>query len=134
MTNIVFKAYDVEEERTLIPTPREFRVEHNPSYVASLVTGVFSPILHLPQIVFFGLLWPFVKSLVKAIFFLIVSFLAGITGRATGVRVKQMTPRELSQDEKRKALAEMLEGTGFMAVPINGRAVVDEDAAGTGQH
>lgn len=115
---IQFHTYDVKEERTWVPTPRQFRAGHNPNYLESLVAGCFSPFLHLPQIIWFGSFWPFLKSLAGGLSFIVMSFVAGILGRANGVRTVSMKPRQPSIAEKELALAELLAGSGYKAVPI----------------
>ncbi len=116
---INFKAIEVHRERTMIPTPREFEVGPNPSYLNSLVTGCFSPILHLPQIIVLGALWPFIKSIANAMAFICLSFYAGITGRANGFRIIGMKERELTNDEKELALRDMMAGSGYKAIPLD---------------
>lgn len=113
---IHFKAYDVKEERTSVPTPPQFRIGPNPSYLNSLVAGVFSPILHLPQIFWFNSLWPFIKSLWTGFNFLAMSMGAGLAGQANGFRTVEVKERELTEEEKQTALDDMLRGTGFIAV------------------
>lgn len=115
---IHFHTYDVKEERTWVPAPLEFRAGHNPNYLQSLVAGCFSPFLHLPQIIWFNSVWPFLKSLVGGLTFIVMSFVAGVLGRANGVRTISVTPREPTIAEKEMALANMLAGTGYKAVPI----------------
>lgn len=116
--SIEIRSFDLKEERTLFPTPKQFRVEDNPSYVASLVTGCFSPILHLPQIVFYTILWPFVTAIFKGIVFIGLSMFAGVTGRASGYRTVEYVERKQTQAERQEVLNEMLKGTGFRVVPI----------------
>lgn len=116
---IHFKAYDVKEQRTSVPTPMQFRVGRNPSYLNSLVAGVFSPILHLPQIFWFNSLWPFIKSLWTGFAFIVMSFCAGVMGNANGFRVINVAERELSDAEKQSALDDMLRGSGFIAVSLS---------------
>jgi hypothetical protein len=116
---IKFHSYDIKEERTWVPSPPEFRVGHNPNYLQSLVAGVFSPILHLPQIFWFNSIWPFLRSLAGALSFIGVSFIAGIMGRANGVRTVSFVPREATVAEKERALSDLLAGSGYVAVPVN---------------
>lgn len=116
---IHFKAFEYKEQRTAFPEPQQFRIGHNPNYVESILAGVFSPILHLPQILWFGSIWPFLRSLARGVYFIAVSMLMGVLGRANGVRIVQLEPRELTQEEKQKAMDEMLAGSGFKAVPIS---------------
>ena len=111
-----FKAYEVQKERTCIPEPSEFRIEHNPNYLNSFITGVFSPLLHLPQILWFSSLWPFLKSLWNSLSFILLSMSMGVMGRANGFRTVNVVERELSDEEKEAALADMLEGSGYVAV------------------
>jgi len=115
---IQFHTYDIKEERTWVPTPMEFLPGHNPNYIESLVAGCFSPILHLPQILWFNSCWPFLKSLCGGLVFIVMSIVAGLLGRANGIRTVSVTPREPSLAEKELALANLLEGTGYKAVPI----------------
>jgi hypothetical protein len=115
---IHFKAFDIREERTSVPTPMQFRTGRNPSYLNSLVAGVFSPILHLPQIFWFNSLWPFIKSLWTGVSFISLSIGAGIAGQANGFRTVEVKERELSEDEKQAALDDMLKGSGFIAVSL----------------
>lgn len=112
------KAIEVERQRTAIPAPREFEVGPNPSYLNSLVAGCFSPILHLPQILWFNSLWPFLKSLAGGLSFIVLSFVAGLTGRANGFRVIGYKERELTEQEKEMAIREILAGTGYVAQPL----------------
>jgi hypothetical protein len=128
---ISFKKFTVKEERTSIPTPRQFRVGHNPSYLNSLMCGVFSPILHIPQILWFNSLWPFIKSLAMGLSFIGLSIVAGVMGRANGFVITDVEDGELTEDEKFKALSDMLEGTGYKAVPVNQPMA---DFGATGQH
>lgn len=113
---IQFKAFHVKEERTNIPTPTQFRVEQNPSYANSLIAGVFSPILHLPQIYLFGCVWPFLRSLFKATSFIFLSMIAGVLGKASGYRVVDVEESSVGEDEKREAIEQMLVGTGYIAI------------------
>lgn len=113
---IQFKVYEVKKERTCIPEPGEFQYGRNPSYMNSLITGVFSPILHLPQILWFNSFWPFLKSLYASFLFVLMSMAAGVRGTANGFRTVGVRERELSDEEKEIALAEMLEGSGYVAV------------------
>ena len=115
---IQFKAYDVREERTNIPTPTQFRLGRNPSYVDSLIAGVVSPIVHLPQILWFNSFWPFAKSLWSGVHFIFLSVGAGVTGQANGFRTVEVKERELSEEEKQTALDDLLLGTGFIAVNL----------------
>jgi hypothetical protein len=115
---IHFKAFDIREERTSVPTPLQFRTGPNPSYLNSLVAGVFSPILHLPQILWFNSLWPFIKSLWTGLSFIFLSVGAGVFGQANGFRTVEVKERELSDEEKQSALDDMLKGTGFIAVNL----------------
>ena len=128
---IKFQSIDVKEERTSIPTPRQFRVGHNPNYLNSLMCGVFSPILHLPQIIWFNSVWPFLKSLVAGLVFIVMSIVAGVLGRANGFVVTEMAEREPTREEKERALNEMLAGSGYRAVPIETPA---QDFHASGQH
>lgn len=114
-----FRAYEYKEERTSCPEPRQFRIGPNPSYLSSLLAGVVSPILHLPQIVWFNSLWPFAVSVFSGLSFICVSITMGLLGRANGVRIVAIEPKELNMDEKQKALDDMLAGSGFKAVPLN---------------
>lgn len=111
-----FKAYEVREERTNVPTPNQFRVGRNPSYLDSLVAGVISPIVHLPQILWFGSLWPFIKSLWRGLSFILYSMIAGVAGQANGFRTVDVAERELTDAEKQTALDDMLRGSGFIAI------------------
>ena len=128
---LMFKKFTTKEERTSIPTPRQFRVGYNPSYLNSLMCGVFSPILHIPQILWFNSLWPFIKSLWMGIAFIGLSIVAGIAGRANGFIITTVEDGELTEEEKLRALADMLEGSGYKAVPINQPAA---DFGASGQH
>jgi hypothetical protein len=128
---IHFHTYDIKEERTWVPSPPEFRPGHNPNYLESLCAGCFSPLLHLPQILWFNSFWPFLKSLVGGLTFIVMSFIAGLMGRANGVRTVSVTPREPTVAEKERALANLLEGTGYMAVPI--KSVLAPNAQGFSQ-
>lgn len=116
---IQFIAYDVEEERTSAPTPNQFRIGHNPSYVNSLIAGCLSPIIHLPQILWFGSFWPFLQSLWKGLSFIVYSIMAGLAGQANGFRTVEVKERTLSDEEKQAALDDMLQGTGFVAVKLS---------------
>lgn len=116
---IQFKAYDIREERTSVPTPMQFRTGRNPSYLNSLVAGIFSPILHLPQIFWFNSLWPFLKSLWTGVAFISLSMGAGIAGQANGFRTVEVKERDLTEEEKQTALDDMLRGSGFIAVSVN---------------
>lgn len=115
----IIKAYDIKEERTAFPTPKQFRVEKNPSYLASLLAGVFSPILHLPQMVWFNIIWPLAKAIFSTMMFILLCMFAGITGRASGYIVTGLEERPATDEEKEKALGEMLAGTGYKAVKID---------------
>lgn len=115
---IQFKAYDVREERTNVPTPTQFRMGRNPSYVDSLIAGVVSPIVHLPQILWFNSLWPFAKSLWSGLSFIFLSIGAGVAGHANGFRTVEVKERELTEEEKQGALDDMLRGSGFIAVNL----------------
>lgn len=117
--SISFRAYDIKEERTAFPTPKQFRVEDNPSYLASLLAGVFSPILHLPHMIWFNSLWPLAKSIFGTVSFIVLSMIAGVTGRASGYIVTGMEERTATEEEKERALTEMLSGTGYKAVKID---------------
>lgn len=128
---IRFHAFDIKEERTAFPTPKQFRVGANPSYLNSLVAGCFSPILHLPQILWFNSLWPFIKSLVMGVAFIGVSMIAGLLGRANGFVITQAEPRKMTEEEKQQAINEMLSGSGYRAVPLN---APEQDFSATGQH
>jgi hypothetical protein len=116
---IHFKAYDVKEARTNLPTPLQFRVGANPSYVDSLIAGVISPILHLPQILWFNSLWPFFKSLYTGVVFICLSVSMGVMGRANGFVTSEVVERDLSEEEKQTALDDMLRGSGYIAVNVN---------------
>jgi hypothetical protein len=115
---IRFKAFDVREERTNVPTPPQFRLGPNPSYLDSLVAGVVSPIIHLPQILWFNSLWPFLKSLWAGVHFIFLSVGAGLAGQANGFRTVEVKERDLSDEEKQTALDDMLRGSGFIAVNL----------------
>lgn len=128
---IKFHTYDVKEERTWVPTPLQFRVGDNPNYLESLCAGCFSPFLHLPQILWFNSCWPFLKSLANGISFIGVSFVAGVMGRANGVRTVSMVERPPTIAEKERALADLLEGSGYKAVPI--KSVLAPNAQGFSQ-
>lgn len=128
---IKFHSYKFKEERTAFPTPTQFRMGRNPSYLNSLVAGCFSPILHLPQILWFGCLWPFLRSLWRAVGFIVISVWAGLTGRANGFVVTQMEQASVSEEDKLAAVNEMLAGTGYRAVPLNAPA---QDFDASGQH
>ena len=128
---IRFHAYDIKEERTAFPTPTQFRYGRNPSYLNSLAAGVFSPILHLPQILWFGCFGPFLKSLWRGLYFIGFSMFAGLTGRANGFIVTNVAPRELTEAQKLDAVNDMLQGTGYRAVPLNAPT---QDFGGSGQH
>ena len=116
---IQFKAFEYKEERTAFPEPQQFRIGHNPNYIESILAGVVSPIIHLPQILWFGSIWPFLRSLVRGLWFIATSMLMGILGRAIGVRIVGLEPKELSMEGKQKALDDMLAGSGFKAVPLS---------------
>ena len=116
---IHFHTYDIKEERTWVPSPPEFRPGHNPNYLESLCAGCFSPLLHLPQILWFNSLWPFIKSLWTGFAFIVMSFCAGVMGNANGFRVINVAERELSDAEKQSALDDMLRGSGFIAVSLS---------------
>jgi hypothetical protein len=116
---IQFKAFDVREERTNVPTPTQFRMGRNPSYVDSLIAGVISPIIHLPQILWFNSFWPFIKSLWSGVQFIFLSVGAGVTGQANGFRTVEVKERDLTEEEKQTALDDMLRGSGFIAVNVN---------------
>lgn len=126
MTTIM-KAIEVTRERTSIPTPREFEIGPNPNYFDSLIAGCLSPILHLPQILWFNSLWPFLKSIFNSLQFILVSFGAGITGKANGFRVVNTKERELTDQEKEDAVRAILAGTGFVARPLNGSKETSEE-------
>lgn len=132
---IRFKAFEVKEKRTCVPTPPQFRIGSNPSYVDSLIAGVFSPFLHLPQILWFNSLWPFLRSLWTALSFILMSIGAGVTGRANGFRTTEVQERDLSEAEKQTALDDMLRGTGFIAVSLSkiGGQVASETSQGTSE-
>ena len=117
--SLEFRAYEYKEEPTSFPEPQQIRIEHNPNYLDSILAGVFSPILHLPQILWFGSIWPFIKSLCRGVYFILMSMTMGLLGRARGVRIVGLEPKELTQEEKQKAMDEMLSGSGFKAVPLN---------------
>lgn len=127
--SIQFKAYEIKEERTAFPTPKQFRVEKNPSYLASLLAGVFSPILHLPQIAWFNILWPLAQAIWSSIVFVLLSMFAGVTGRASGYVVTGLEERTATEEEKEKAMQEMLAGSGYKAVKIDA-----EWKGGSGEH
>lgn len=114
-----FKAYEVREERTNIPSPKQLRFESNPSYLDSLITGVLAPIVNLPQLLWFNSLWPFIKSLWVSLQFILLSICAGVMGRASGFRVAEVVERNLTDEEKQTALDDMLRGSGFAAVSLN---------------
>jgi hypothetical protein len=117
--SLEFRAFEYKEVRTSIPEPKQFRIGPNPNYLDSLMAGVFSPILHLPQILWFGSIWPFIKSLFGGVYFILTSMVMGLLGRANGIRIVEIEPKELTQAEKQKALDEMLAGSGFKAVPLS---------------
>lgn len=115
---INFKKFSVKEVRTSIPTPRQFRVGHNPSYLNSLCAGVFSPILHIPQILWFNSLWPFLVSLWMGLTFIVLSMVAGFMGRANGFIVTEVVDEEIDEADRKKVIDDMLAGTGYTAVKI----------------
>lgn len=125
-----FKSYDVREKRTSVPTPNQFRVGHNPNYVDSLIAGCLSPIIHIPQILWFGSCWPFLRSLWRGLSFIAYSFMAGLAGKANGFRTVEIKERTFSDEEKRAALDEMLQGTGFVAVKIGDVGASQADRTG----
>ena len=127
---IQFKAYDVREERISVPAPNQFRVEHNPNYVDSLIAGCLSPIIHLPQILWFGSFWPFLKSLWKGLSFIVYSIMAGLAGQANGFQTVEVKERTLSDEEKQAALDDMLQGTGFVAVKLSDLGASQADRTG----
>jgi hypothetical protein len=114
--SIQFKAYKVTKERTCAPEPNEFQVGRNPSYLNSLVAGVLSPILHLPQILWLNSFWPLLKSLWRSLTFILLSMSAGFMGQANGFRTTGVKEHLMSDEEKECVLAEMLEGSGYVAV------------------
>jgi hypothetical protein len=116
--SLEFHGYEMKREPTMLPTPKEFCVENNPSYAKSLVTGIVSPLFHLPQIIFFGCLWPFITAIGKSIAYIGLSMYAGFTGRASGYRTTEVKSVAISQADRQKAVNRMLEGSGFVAVPI----------------
>lgn len=126
---ISFHSFDIKEERTWIPTPKQFRVGPNPNYLNSLSCGIFSPILHLPQILWFNCLYPFLKNIFLTFSFLGIAILAGVMGRANGFRVVSMTPRVPTEDEKREAMNEMLRGSGFVATSLQGDSQGKDEGA-----
>lgn len=128
---IRFHSYKIKEERTAFPSPNQFRAAYNPSYLNSLAAGCVSPLLHLPQILWFGCTWPFLKSLARALYFIGFSMLSGIMGRANGFIVSNVEPVEMTEEDKLNAVNEMLAGTGYRAVPLN---APPQDFGGTGQH
>jgi hypothetical protein len=127
---IRFQSFHIKRERTAFPEPRQFEVGPNPSYFNSLCAGVFSPILHLPQILWWGCLWPFLNSLWRGVWFIGFSMLAGLLGRANGFVITQVEKNELTEEDKHKAINDMLAGTGYRAVPLN----APQDFGGSGQH
>jgi hypothetical protein len=124
--SIEIRSFELKEKKTNFPTPKQFRVENNPSYASSLVTGCFSPLLHLPQILFYGTLWPIATSLSKSFAFIALSMWAGVTGRACGYRTVEYIERKQRQAERQEVLNEMLAGTGFRAVPITAETSQDK--------
>lgn len=131
--SINFKSFEIKEEPTNCPTPMQFRVGRNPSYIDSLLAGVVSPIIHLPQILWFGSFWPFLKSLWRGVSFICFSMAMGFLGRAQGVRIVEATPRELTMEDRQKVLDDMLAGSGFKAVPLN-QLYGNQSHGGSGEH
>jgi hypothetical protein len=92
--SLEFRAFEYKEVRTSIPEPKQFRIGPNP-------------------------IWPFIKSLFGGVYFILTSMVMGLLGRANGIRIVEIEPKELTQAEKQKALDEMLAGSGFKAVPLS---------------
>lgn len=126
---ITLKAMKIEEERTYFPTITQFRVEENPCYPCSLITGIVSPILHLPHLLLTQALWPFAKAVFGVFAFVFVSMFAGVMGRASGYRISKMEEVELTREDKETALRDILQGTGYVAVPLD-----REFKGGSGEH
>jgi hypothetical protein len=122
----IMKRVEVKRERTSVPTPKEFEVGDNPSYLNSLMTGCVSPLLHLPQILWFNSLWPFVKSLGGSVAFIGMAFVAGVTGKANGYRVLSVEERELTMDEKEEMVRDILSGTGFVPQRLDKPSATDD--------
>jgi hypothetical protein len=116
---IQFKAFEYKEARTNLPSPGQFRLGPNPSYADSLIAGVVSPIIHLPQILWFNSLWPFAKSLWSSFSFLCLSIGAGFAGNANGFITTEVIERDLSEGDKQRALDDMLRGSGYQAISLN---------------
>lgn len=99
-----------------LPEPSNLRIgEKNPSYLKSLAAGVLSPIVHLPWIIFYTFIRPLFDSLLKFILFFGVSFFAGLTGRASGVRLLEVTEERPSEEEIAEYIKAIFKDAGVNA-------------------
>jgi len=98
---------------TWLPEPANLRVQRNPNYLQSLVVGVFSPIFHLPFILFYTFVRPLWDAIVKVVLFFAVSFFAGITGKACGVRLIDVQAEEPTEEEIQAYMKAIFAGEPF---------------------
>jgi hypothetical protein len=99
-----------------LPEPSNLRIgEKNPSYLKSLAAGVLSPIVHLPWIIFYTFIRPLFDSLLKFVLFFGVSFFAGLTGRASGVRLLEVTEERPSEEEIAEYIKAIFKDAGVNA-------------------
>lgn len=106
--------------KTWMPMPSQlFLGEQNPNYIESLVAGVFSPIFHLPYILWYNIIYPVLAGICRSIAFISVSIVGGIIGRASGRRTIAIEELKLSDDEMEAQLDFLLKDTGYMAVKMD---------------
>lgn len=75
---------NLEPTRNWLPDPRRMMTARNDSYIRSFVAGVFSPLFHLPQMVWGLILRPLIYGIGAVIAVLVINFLAGVVGYCTG--------------------------------------------------
>lgn len=95
---------------TWLPEPAHLRVQRNPNYLQSLVVGIVSPIFHLPFILFYTFVTPLWDAIKKVVLFFLVSFFAGITGKACGVRLVDVKMEEATEEEIQAYMKAIFEG------------------------
>lgn len=128
-----FKAYEVKEERTWLPTMPEtvYASSGTGSYLHSIIAGVLSPVLHLPFHVWKLCLKPFLMGIWAVIAFTCLAILLGLLGRVSGVR-REVKEREPTADEKEMAMRHFMSGSGFVPVPLHREGAFKEEEKGDG--
>ena len=109
-------------EKTLFPTGKEFEFAKSKevkfAYWESLTVGILSPLLHLPQMVFFGVILPVISGVVGVVASIFISFVVGLSGRATGRRVTKEELLKLEDEDVEKEINSILRGTGFAVTKV----------------